>query len=1136
MKNNVSRYMGRKYMLFMKISTIVLIILCSSGILVAATDANGQDVLKKHVTVEFKNILLSEALENISAASGVKFTYNGSVANSNARVSVKVVDKELGTVLIYALDKTPFTFSVLEDEILIKYQQKAPVISKPKQLQRIVTGKVVDEKGEALPGVTVRVKGTTRGGITDVAGKYQVQVNDETEVLVFGFIGYITQEIAVNDQKVIDVKLVPQPQNELKEVAVVAYGTQRKVSLVGAQSTVDVDELKQPVANLSTLLAGRLSGIVGVQRSGEPGSNSANIWIRGISTFTNNSTGPLVLVDGVTRSIDNLDPQDIQSFTILKDASATAVYGVRGANGVILVQTKRGKSGKPKIDADYYEGLSSFTRRPEMADGITYMNAVNEANTTRGGVPKYSQQYIRNTQNNVDPLLYPNIDWLAAVFKNTSRNRRANVNINGGAPNAKYYVSASYYNEGGLLKTDKLSTFDSNIDYTRYNFTSNVDLDVTKSTKVALGVQGYVGKGNYPSVSSGDIFGQAMIVSPVVFPIEYPGGFVPGVNPNGDQRNPYADLTRRGYRTNFQNQLYSNIRITQDLNSIVKGLTFTTLFAFDANNVNGVLRQKREDTWYPDQNTPYNLDGTLNLVRTYTGDGNYLNFKATSSGRNKVYSESSFNYDRTFGKHRIGGLVLFNQEDESRFPADEFTTSIPYRLRSLATRATYSYADRYFAEFNMGYNGSENFAPDKRYGYFPAFGLGWLVSEEKFFESIKKTISFLKFRYSNGIVGSADIGLGRRFGYLTLLSDDPDIVDGFTYGLNNTNSIGGINITDYGVDVSWSRSHKQDLGIDIRAFNDSFSLTFDLFKEHRTGIFLQRAAVPNYVGLTSSPYANLGIVDNKGFDATVEQRLNIGATVVNLRGNVTYNRDKVVENDQPSPKYPWNDQRGHNVLADFGYIAEGLFTSQEEIDASAVPGSKQSIRPGDIKYRDLNGDGIINAYDRTEISRGDVPSLIYGIGFNVAYKGFNLGAFFQGTGHASRYISGNAIQPFATNGGISNAYSNITDRWTEENPRQDVFYPRLAYGDGDNTNNTQHSSWWVKDVQFIRLKTLDIGYMLPKSTFQKIGMSSARIYVMGYNVFTISKFKLWDPELNTGNGTAYPNVKTISFGISAQFN
>ncbi|MBD1363160.1 TonB-dependent receptor [Mucilaginibacter sp. ZT4R22] len=1132
MKNNVSRNKGRKYMLFMKISTLILTILSSSTILMAARPADAQDLLKKHITVNLKNSLLVEALDNISTASGVKFTYNGAVTNSKTRISVKVVNQELGRVLNKALSNTSYTFIVLDDEILIRYEEKVP-IAKPKQAQRIVTGKVVDEKGEALPGVTIRVKNTTRGGITDASGKYQIQVNDDTETLVFAFIGYQSQEVVVADAKVIDIKMVPNPQNELKEVAVVAYGTQRKVSLVGAQSTVDVGELKQPVANISTLLAGRLSGIVGVQRSGEPGGNSADIWIRGISTFTNNATGPLVLVDGVTRSINNLDPQDIQSFTILKDASATAVYGVRGANGVILVQTKRGKAGKPKIDADYYEGFTSFTRVPEMADGITFMNAVNEANTTRGGVPKYSQQYIQNTQNNVDPLLYPNINWMDAVFKNTSRNRRANVNINGGAPNSRYYISASYYNEGGLLKTDKLSTYNSNIDYSRYNFTSNVDLDVTKSTKVALGVQGYVSKGNYPSVSSGDIFQQAMIVSPVVFPLEYPGGFVPGVNPNGDQRNPYADLTRRGYRTNFENQLYSNIRVTQDLGSIIKGLTFNTLFAFDAFNSNGITRQKGEDTWYPDQNTPYKPDGTLNLVRTYTGQGNYLNYGAGSGGRNKVYTESSLNYDRGFSKHRIGGLLLFNQEDESRFPADNFTTSIPYRLRSLAGRVTYSYSDKYFAEFNVGYNGSENFAPDKRYGYFPAFGLGWLVSEEKFFEPVKNTISFFKIRYSNGIVGSADIGLGRRFGYLTLLSDG---APGYTYGQNNTNGISGINITDYGVDVTWSRSHKQDLGFDIRAFHETFSLTFDLFKEHRSGIFLQRAAVPGYVGLSSAPYANLGIVENKGFDATIEQRLNIGQTVVNLRGNVTYNKDVVIENDQPSPKYPWNDRRGHNILADFGYVAEGLFTSQEEINNSAVPGSKESIRPGDIKYRDLNNDGIINAYDRTQISKGDVPFLTYGVGFNVAYKGFNLGAFFQGTGHASRYISGNAIQPFATNGGISNAYANITDRWTEDNPSQDVFYPRLAYGDGDNTNNTQHSSWWIKDVQFIRLKTLDVGYTFPKATFNKFGMSNARIYIMGYNLFTISDFKLWDPELNTGNGTTYPNVKTISLGISAQFN
>jgi TonB-linked SusC/RagA family outer membrane protein len=1126
MKNNIPCKWGSKLILFMKISTFIITFFLGTGLSMAANVVHGQDILKKHVTVSFKNTFISKALDDIAGASGVKFTYNGTIANSKIKVSASASNSELGELLKNTLTNTPYEYEVIDGEVMIKADVKK--IKTETSVQRILTGKVTDEKGLPLPGVSVKVKGTERGGITDIDGKYQIQVNDDSETLVFSFVGYKNKEIVAGQSKALDVQMEPNPENELKEVAVVAYGTQKKISLVGAQSTINVEDLKQPVADVTTLLAGQLAGIVGVQRSGEPGSSGADIWIRGISTF--NSAYPLVLVDGVERSINNIEPEDIQSFTILKDASATAVYGVRGANGVILVQTRRGKVGKPHIEADYYEGVNSFTRIPKMADGITYMNMVNEALTTRDQPAKYTQQYIQNTQNKVDPLLYPNVNWIDAVFNKYSSNRRANINVSGGVPSAKYYVSASYYDESGLLKTDNLSQYNAGIDYGRYNFVSNLNLDITKSTKLDLGVSGYVGKGNYPAISASDIFTQAMIVAPTVFPILYPGGIVPGVNPNGDQRDPYADLTTRGYSTQYSSQLYSNIRVTQDLGSLIPGLSFTTMYSYDINSQHSVTRTKRLDTYFPDATHPYNADGTLNLTKTYTGTSTYLDFAEGNGGVYKTYTESSINYDHTIGKSHLGGLLLFNQQDKTVYPATNFTGSIPYRFRGLAGRTTYSYNDRYFVEFNAGYNGSENFSPDKRYGFFPAFGIGWLLSEENFFKSLKDAISMFKVRYSNGFAG-ADDG-GPRFDYLTFLTDG---ANGYTFGTNRQ-GVSGINITNYAVNVTWAKSHKQDLGFDIRTLNDKLSLTVDLFKEHRTGILIPRQAVPSFVGLTNSPYGNLGVVNNKGFDASLQDNMKIGEVSLNLRANITYNKDVVIENDQPIPPYPWMNQRGNNVLAQYGYIAEGLFTSQAEIDKSAVPGDKSIIKPGDIKYKDLNGDGVINAYDVTKIGKGDVPSLVYGFGFNTQYKGFSIGAFFQGTGRADRYISGNAIQPFSTNGGISNAFANITDRWTPENPNPNAFYPRLAYGDAANNNNTQTSSFWVKDVSFIRLKTMDIGYTFPKALFNKLGVKAARVYIQGYNLFTFSQFKLWDPELNTGNGTSYPNNKTLSLGLSAQFN
>ena len=999
-----------------------------------------------------------------------------------------------------------------------------------------ITGEVFDEQGLPLPGVSIVQKGSTVGTVTNVEGKFTVSAT-KGQTLVITFLGYNNQEVIIKDQKLIHITLTPKV-TLMNEVVVVGYGTQRKISLISAQSSVKIDALVQPTSNVSSALAGRISGVVGVQRSGEPGKDQADIWIRGIATFGNNSSSPLILIDGVERSINNIDPEDIASFTVLKDASGTAVYGVRGANGVVLIQTKRGNVGRPQISLDYNEGVTTFTHRPLLADGVTFMNLANEALTTRGQQPKYSQDYINKTASKVDPLLYPNVNWMDQVFNKYGRNRRANFNASGGVDDAQYYISVGYYNEGGFMKTADLAQYNSDVTYTRYNFTSNLNLKITGTTKLDLGIQGYVSNSNGPSQSTQNIFTNTLDVPPVEYPVMYPGGFVPGKSSNGGFRNPYADLTKRGYNTSFDNSIYSNLRITQDLKDILKGLSATAMFAFDAGNTHSISRQKREDTFFPDINNPYNSDHSLNLIRTYTGSGNYLDYNRSNGGTRKFYTEASFNYDRSFGKHRVSGLALFNSSDRVDAFAGDFTSSVPYRYLGYAGRGTYSYDDRYFVEANFGYNGSENFAPKNRYGFFPSLGIGWLISNEKFFKPIQNTISFLKFRYSDGLVGSDDIG-NRRFGYLTLVSQMNADNGGYTFGKGFEN-VNGINVTDYGVDVMWSKSRKQDLGVEIKTLKDKLSLIVDLFKEHRTGIFLQRQSVPGFVGLVNQPYGNLGIVDNKGIDATLEYNATVGKVSLGFRGTFTYNKDVVVEDDRPQQPYPWLDRRGSNVLARYGYVAEGLFTSLAEIAASAVPGDRSKVLPGDIKYKDLNGDGLINAADVTKIGRGDIPSTVYGFGFNVGYKGFYVGAFFQGVANADIMLGGAGIIPFNGGGGETNVYSNAVARWTVENPSQNVFYPRLAYGDNENFNNSQASSWWVKNVSFLRLKTAELGFNLPEKLFKKIKVKSSKIYLVGYNLLTFSSFKLWDPELNTdvngrANGAKYPNVKTLSLGITLKF-
>jgi TonB-linked SusC/RagA family outer membrane protein len=644
---------------------------------------------------------------------------------------------------------------------------------------------------------------------------------------------------------------------------------------------------------------------------------------------------------------------------------------------------------------------------------------------------------------------------------------------------------------------------------------------------------GYFSTRNAPYEDPSTIFGSAMGATPVMYPVLYPGGIVPGITSNGASINPYAQLTRNGYRTENQNQLYTNLRLTQDLGVLTKGLSATAMVAFDAYNSLTIRRNKRDDTYFIDKNNPHNADGSLNLQRTWTSTQPYLGFAKDNGGNRQTYVEGALNYQREFDRHKVSGMILGYASSKSDAFAGDITNSIPSRIMGLAGRATYSYDDRYFVEFNGGYNGSELFAPDNRYGFFPAVGVAWVISNEKLFEPLQNAISFLKLRYSYGKSGLGSITSGaRRFAYITEVSDG---ATGFDFGRTNTNNSGGIVVTDYAVpDMTWSTSLKQDLGFEAKFFRDKLAIIVDLFSEERTGIFMQRQSAVIFNGLQKQLWGNLGAVDNRGIDGTVEYNARIGQVDINLRGNITYNKDKVVENDMPPQAYPWLERRGDNALARYGYIAEGLFIDQKEIDESAVPGDKSKILPGDIKYRDMNGDGVIDANDVTKIGRGDVPSMVYGFGFNIGYKKFQVGVLFQGIDNADRMIQGRAIMPFNASD-ASNAYAIALDRWTVDNPRQDAFYPRLAYGEDRNFNSTRASSWWIKDVSFIRLKTAMISYNLPAALLSRLGIKNSTIYMQGINLLTWSHFKLWDPELNTDNGISYPNVRTISVGVNLKF-
>ena len=1106
----------------------------------------------KTLSVSVSNSTLREVLKTIEKSSQFVFFYLDDAVNLERKVSIDSKNKNIEEILSELFEGTSCTYRISDRQIFIS--GKAPASTEQQQNKRKISGRVTDIKGEPLIGVNVTVDGDANGSITNMDGLYEIFVTKKSVVLKFTYIGFKTSEIRTNaSTNIYDVTLEEQV-NELEETVIVGYGTQRKISNIGAQSSMKMEDIKTPSASLTTTLAGRLAGVVAVQRTGEPGKDAADIWIRGISTP--NTSSPLVLVDGVERSFNDIDPEDIESLTTLKDASATAVYGVRGANGVILIKTKPGKVGKPTVSADYYESFTRFTKMVDLADGITYMNAANEAMRNDGIATKYTEDQIRNTIAGKDPYLYPNVDWLKEIFNDWGHNRRVNVNVRGGSEKVAYYASVSYFNETGMTVTDKnINTYDSKMKYSRYNFTTNLNIDVTPTTKVEIGAQGYLGEGNYPAISSADLYNAAMSISPVEYPkMFFVNGeaFVPGTSTNNNFNNPYSQATRRGYDNLTKNQIYSNLRVTQDLDMLTKGLKLTAMYAFDVYNEIHVHQDRAESTYnFLDTSVPYDMNGQPILQRIYEGS-NVLSYKQETSGNKKTYLEASLNYDRTFNDdHRVSALFLFNQQSKLLYPKGTLEDAIPYRMMGIAGRATYSWKDRYFAEFNIGYNGAENFSPKHRFGTFPAFGVGWVVSNEKFWQPLSKAVSFLKIRYTDGKVGNSEVS-DRRFMYLDQMKENGDY--GYKFGPNGT-KWAGYETVNMAVDLIWEESRKQDLGIDLKLFNDDLSIVFDLFKERRENILLKREhSMPSFLGYnTSAPYGNIGIIENKGFDGTIEYNKRINKDwVIALRGNVTFNKDKWIQGELPEQKYEWMNQYGRNINGAKGYVAEGLFT-QAEIDDMArwesLSAANKAITPkpfasqfgtvkaGDIKYKDLNNDGQIDAYDQTYISRGDVPTTVYGFGFTVGWKDLSVGMMFQGVAGAERVLNGSSINPFNGGGGSGNLYSNIDDRWTEENPDQNAFYPRLSYGSEttSNINNFQKSTWWVRNMNFLRLKTLQISYNLPKPWVNKVHLKNAAVYVMGTNLFTLSRFKLWDPELNTDNGASYPNTTSYSVGINFTF-
>lgn len=1018
------------------------------------------------------------------------------------------------------------------------------------QQKQTITGTILTgDTNEPAIGATVYLRNSTTGTVTDVNGKYSITVEGIGGVLEFSYIGYKKQEVAVTGQKTIDIVL--QPDTEvLEEVVVVGYGSQKKESVVGAISTLDVTKLTVPGSSISNALAGQLSGIVAMSRSGEPGKNSAaDFYIRGVSSFKGTST-PLVLVDGIERDLDLVDTDDIASFSILKDASASAVYGVRGANGVILITTKKGSVGKPQVNVRTEFGFTQPTKRPQMLGSAEWAELYNEAY----GSQYYSPEDIEKYRTNADPDLYPNVDWFDALFDDMAANQRVNLNITGGSDIVKYYVSGAFYNESSIYKNaGNIYGYNPSIRYNKFNFRANVDLNLTKSTVVNFNLANIYEKSFGPGYgdTDADIWSYTFMTSPNAFPVQYSDGKLSG--PSSDSgNNPWNMLAHSGYREQFWNSAQSLIGVTQDIGELwkpLKGLTANIKFSWDAWNTTLQRRSKIESFYHArgraeDGSLIYDRNDKGIWIPVHTGDEN-LSFLIGRSGTMTRYLEGSLTYNRVFNEiHRVGALLLYNQKIHTNTQAGSGDDALPYKNQGLAARATYAFKDTYFAEVNLGYNGSENFARGHRFGFFPAVAVGWMMSNEKWFQPATKVIDMLKLKASYGKVGNDDIGGQRRWVYESTIVNSGS----WNYGSDGNQGGTGIRIGEVeNLNASWEEALKINAGIEFSLFN-KIRVQADYFREERSGIFLQRAGLPAIVGVSTIPYVNIGETLNQGFDATVEYTHQVNKDLMlTARGNFTFNRNELLNNDEPDWEYKYQNRIGKpfgsgSSLQPFGLVAIGLFESQEEIDNSPVQNFGE-YRVGDIKYQDINGDGQIDSQDQIAIGYTNLPEITYGFGGTAQYKNWDFNIFFQGVARTSFFLNGSSIRTPFSSGNMERAainediYGNV---WMSTNtPEQNanVTYPRLSMGSGGAgaSNNSQASTWWLRDGSFLRLKSVEIGYSLPKSLLQKSFIKSLRFYAAGNNLLQFSPFKLWDPEKGSTDGSGYPLNRMFSIGFNANF-
>ena len=1092
----------------------------------------------KTFTVSLKNVTLKEVISYVEKNSLYVFFFKPEVIYQSTQISVSLKNATVKQLLDKVSEQANIVYEMKERQIVLK--EKKVSEQSVSQKKRLLQGLVKDEQGNPIIGASIQLKNTGTGVITDLDGLFQIQVTDKNSVIVISYIGYVTQEISVGDRSSITVQL-KEDTKSLEEVVVTAFGaTQKKETMVGSIQQVRPAELKVPSSSLSTSFAGRMAGVIAIQRSGQPGADGADFWIRGKSTF-GDATGVLIVLDGVEISssdLNALDPEVIESFSILKDATATAMYGTRGANGVMIVTTKSGQDLlKPIINFRLETSMSQLTSVPEMVGGVDYMKLYNEALTTRGiTTGLYDDTKIRATEQGLNPLVYPNVDWYNEMFNKNAFAQRFNFNIRGGKKAVTYFMSASVKHDAGNLKSlsKDYFSYNNNINVMRYDFVNNLSIKATNTTKISLGLNVSLRDWKGPSAGVDGIFSMSREASPVDFPIVYParndkeiytlwGGMSGGIYNNG-YRNPVAEYVV-GYKKQFASTVNANIRLDQDLKMVTKGLKLHVLASFKNWSKTETTRKAGYNQFEIDQ---YNeATGEYTLSRVGNEQKTALNTEGAATGDRRIFIQAYLDYKRKFGVHDVNAMLLYNQDQLDNNKPDNLLSSLPRRKQGIAARLSYAYDDRYLAEVNFGYNGSENFAKNNRFGFFPSIALGYNISQEKFWEPISNVISHFKLRGSYGLVGND--GINERYAYLEdiVLSSDKWK---YTTGVNqNVNLQGPVWNRYYNPNLTWEVGKKLNVGFDMQLFHQ-VNLNFDVFKEIRSKIYMQKVnTLPDFIGTGETKiYENSGKMKNVGFDIALDYNKQITKDFfLSFKGTLTYAHNTILERDEPPFQlYPNLSSVGYSRGQHLVYVADGLFRDQADVDSHAEQTLGYIPQPGDIKYvdqPDANGncDGIINTNDRVYMGYPEDPEIVYGFGPSMKYKNWDFSFFFQGAARTSILMSG--FHPFGKNATRGVMKFIADDYWSESNPNPNAAYPRLTRD--TNANNTVNSSYWLRNGAFLKLKNAEIGY-----TFKMF-----RAYLNGSNLLTFSPFKHWDPEMGGGSGMKYPTQRVFNIGIQFTF-